>query len=367
MGKKLALYAICKNEEKFVDRWIESNLNADYICVLDTGSTDGTYECLKKWQKKFKEKIILGQKKYDSFRFDTARNDSLELVPDDTDILVCTDLDELWENKDWVDVIKRNWQDDTTHMWYKYVWSHNEDGSNNRVFYYSKIHNKDYRWKHPVHEALPYIGKCEKGVNLFDILTLHHWPDPTKSRGFYLDLLKLRRQESNDSQSILYLAREYMFNHMYEESINTYFELTQTNAPDLEKVNAYTSIADCYFKMNEFDKAVKNAKCAIKMMPGYRRAYITLGKVYLFQKYFAEARAVLREGIKNSKRMNSWLEVDSYNYEIYDLLAQACFYCGYKLESIAYAAKALDMNKTDERLKKNLDVCIKETKDSELY
>ena len=46
MNKKIAIYAICKNEIKFVDQWIKSMIEADYICVLDTGSTDGTYEKL---------------------------------------------------------------------------------------------------------------------------------------------------------------------------------------------------------------------------------------------------------------------------------------------------------------------------------
>ena len=38
---KIVVYAICKNEEKFVDRWMDSMLEADQVVVLDTGSTDG--------------------------------------------------------------------------------------------------------------------------------------------------------------------------------------------------------------------------------------------------------------------------------------------------------------------------------------
>ena len=39
---KVCVYAICKNEEKFVQRWVESMKEADEIYVLDTGSTDNT-------------------------------------------------------------------------------------------------------------------------------------------------------------------------------------------------------------------------------------------------------------------------------------------------------------------------------------
>lgn len=44
--KKICVYAIAKNEMKFIDLWLDSMKEADYIVVLDTGSTDGTYEFL---------------------------------------------------------------------------------------------------------------------------------------------------------------------------------------------------------------------------------------------------------------------------------------------------------------------------------
>ena len=44
---KIVVYAITKNEEKFVNRWFNSMKEADEIYVLDTGSTDNTVELLK--------------------------------------------------------------------------------------------------------------------------------------------------------------------------------------------------------------------------------------------------------------------------------------------------------------------------------
>lgn len=37
---KIVVYAICKNEEQFVDRWMDSMSEADEIVVLDTGSSE---------------------------------------------------------------------------------------------------------------------------------------------------------------------------------------------------------------------------------------------------------------------------------------------------------------------------------------
>ena len=66
---KVCVYAISKNEEKFVDRWVESMKEADYIYVLDTGSTDNTVEKLKELGVHVTSKII------NPWRFDVARNE----------------------------------------------------------------------------------------------------------------------------------------------------------------------------------------------------------------------------------------------------------------------------------------------------
>ena len=65
---KIIVYAISKNESKFVSRWVESMQEADEIYVLDTGSTDDTKEKLESLGVHVKQVII------DPWRFDTARN-----------------------------------------------------------------------------------------------------------------------------------------------------------------------------------------------------------------------------------------------------------------------------------------------------
>jgi len=145
---KICVYAIAKNEIKFIDRWFNSVKEADYICVLDTGSTDGSFEKFKKLN------IITEQKIYKNFRFDTARNDSLKLIPKDADICVCVDLDEFF-NPGWSTILKENWNKHTTRVKYRYTWNFNQDGSEGIVFMLDKIHKKDaYIWVNPVHEIL---------------------------------------------------------------------------------------------------------------------------------------------------------------------------------------------------------------------
>ena len=145
---KVAVYAICKNEEKFVDKWVNSMKEADNIYVLDTGSTDNTLNKLKE------NNVFFLQKEFKNFRFDVARNMSLDMVPKDYDICVCTDLDEVFE-PGWRTNLENIWNDSVTRCAYNYNWSLDENNKPLVNFYSEKIHSRnDYIWTHPVHEIL---------------------------------------------------------------------------------------------------------------------------------------------------------------------------------------------------------------------
>ena len=178
---KIAVYAISKNEEKFVERWVDSMSEADEIYVLDTGSTDDTVTQLKS------RGVHVTVEKFDPWRFDVARNASLELVPSDIDICVCTDLDEVFE-PGWREKLEKLWQKYTTRLRYNYNWKLDENGVPLVNFYIEKIHTKKgYKWIHPVHEVLACDGK-ENFITTNDI-TVNHYPDIKKSRSSYLPLL----------------------------------------------------------------------------------------------------------------------------------------------------------------------------------
>ena len=109
---KIAVYAISKNEEKFVERFCASAKDADLILIADTGSTDKTVELARSLGVTVYEISVL------PWRFDKAKDTALNLVPADVDVCISLDLDEIME-PGWRKEIERVWQEDTTRLRYK--------------------------------------------------------------------------------------------------------------------------------------------------------------------------------------------------------------------------------------------------------
>lgn len=202
---KITVYAICKNEEKFVDRWMDAVLEADEIIVLDTGSTDNSIQKLRsRGAKVYEEKI-------EPWRFDVARNKAMEKISEDTDICVSNDIDEVFE-KGWRIKLEQAWNPQFTRAKYTFAWSHNDDNSIKKQFSMEKIHARHgFKWVHPVHEVLEYSGlKKDLSIWIPDLI-LHHYPDNTKPRSQYLPLLELSVKENpTNDRATFWLGREYI-------------------------------------------------------------------------------------------------------------------------------------------------------------
>ena len=378
MENKICIYAICKNERQFIDNWLKSMSEADSIVVLDTGSTDDTYEYFLSQREKYPQ-LIVAQEIINPWRFDTARNASMKYIPEDCNILMSTDLDELL-NPGWADTLRERWIEGVHERGlYLYTWSHLDDGSDGRVFLYDKIHSRNWIWKAPVHEYLYNIKEINENYYSMNILNLsdedkvhlHHYPDNSKSRGSYLSLLELREQENpNDYYGLIYLAREYMFYNMNDKAIdklNYIINNLSNQGNNLEIASCHCFLGECYTQKENYQEAIFSYLRAIDLEPTYRESYIALGKIYFKLEKYDLAKYYIKLGIQNSIRHYTWLENNlSWSWEPWDLLCQICFYKGDKLESIAYAAKALSYEPNNERLKNNLDICIQLSQDNEL-
>ena len=348
---KICVYAICKNEEKFVERWVNSVKEADEIYVLDTGSMDNTVEELKK------RGVIVSQKEINPWRFDVARNLSLDMVPNDAEICVCIDLDEVLE-VGWRKKLEKIWNIDINRLRYNYNWS--LDDKNNPIvnFYIEKIHTRNnYKWIHPVHEVLKYTGNGTERFITTDDITVNHYPDNNKSRSNYLPLLELSVKESpNNDRNMHYLGREYMYYGRWNECIDTL--INHLNLPSAtwkdERSASMRFIARSYINLKRYDEARMWLDKAIREAPYLRDPYVERALLEYQLSNYKEVEKYAKEALKIRKHEKNYInEPFSWNHTIYDLLSISLFYQGKLEESLFYSEKALRMSPNDDRLIKN--------------
>jgi len=372
---KICVYAICKNEIKSVEKWYESMSEADCVVVLDTGSTDGTVEKLKSLGANVIQQIIK------PWRFDVARNISMNLAPNDCNILVCTDIDQVF-TKGWADILKKNWIDGYHRMcWYKFVYSHTNDGDDDCVFMYNKIHARGYKWYFPVHECLDMDPEYAEELNkmhdlvLGDDFKVHNYPVYSNSHDSYLPLLKLRMEENPEIfSSFQYLTHQYFYDGQIENCI----DLGKKTLNKFEgKVSQFELSNICFFiglsyRVNgNYSKAIEFLSKGISYDETYRENYLELAEIYLFNlkddvKYVL-AYNILKTCMEKTFQHFSWLEKDgSFGYKIYDMLSIAAYYSGHKTESLLYAFIAREKNKKDDRLQNNVNLILNQLTDKNL-
>lgn len=362
---KVCVYAISKNEEKFVDRWVNSMKEADEIYVLDTGSSDDTVKLLKDLGVHVTTEII------NPWRFDVARNKSLDLVDKDADICICTDLDEVLESG-WRKKLENIWDDKTTRLAYNYNWNLDEHGNPLVNFYIEKIHNRfDYKWTHPVHEVLTYIGSGFEVKKTTDEITVNHYPDDTKSRSSYLPLLELSvKEDPDDDRNMHYLGREYMYYGKWNEAIDTlikHLNLPRSTWKD-ERCASMRFIARCYKNLNRVEEARMWLDKAILEAPYLRDPYVEMALLEYEEKNWKKVELYSLKALEISNHQKNYInEVFSWDHTVYDLLSLSYFYQNKFKKSLDYIDKAISMNPKDERLLNNKKIIEAKVKEKTSY
>lgn len=347
---KVCVYAISKNEEKFVSKWVASMKEADEIYVLDTGSTDQTVSLLEEAGVHVKVEVI------DPWRFDVARNKSLEMVPEDTDICVCTDFDEVFD-PGWREKIEKAWQEDTTRCQYTYHWSLDQDDKPVVSFFLNQVHKRfGYRWTHPVHEVLSYDFGEEVVVSCPDVI-LRHYPDTTKSRSSYLPLLELSVEEDpEDDRNMHYLGREYMYYEMWEKSIETlkkHLSLKNAVWKD-ERAASMRFIARCYKHLGNLEEARRWYSLAFLEAPHLRDALVEKALLEYEEEQYSEVEKLCFRALEIKGHEKTYInEPFSWNNTIYDLLSISAYYLGRYEQAVYFVDIALEYTPNDSRLLNN--------------
>lgn len=292
---QVAVYAICKNEKHFLDRFYHSIEDADFITIVDTGSTDGTFEHLIELVKLHTEqhgheeefKVELGanglprnahdgmmqvhQAWVDPWRFDDARNVALSLVPEDADVCISVDIDEALTGA-WKEVICRAVLEDL-HRFGKpadrynhrfstiWNWDKPEQPQNFTDHWHERIHaRKGFRWKLPVHEVL--VCDHPERIQWLHEFKMIQLPDTSKPRSSYLPLLEQSLKEDPSRwKSWSFYAGDLSSAGRFQESI---VALSKAKAlPDADLAYLAYQTSSVYRAMGDSSKAVAELWTAI--------------------------------------------------------------------------------------------------------
>jgi len=343
---KIAVYAISKNEEQFVERFCKSAIDADLILIADTGSTDNTVVEARKY----------GAEVYNisvkPWRFDKARDTALNLIPGDYDVCISLDLDEVLE-PGWREEIERVWTAQTTRLRYKFDWGQGIS------FFYEKIHHRTgYHWHHPVHEYPRPDNRTKEVYAQTEMLLVRHLPDNTKSRGQYMPLLELAiLEDPHCPRNAFYHARELTFYKRWEEAIiflNKYLAMPEATWQN-ERCYAYRLLGKCYSELQNWEQSVKMFRLAIAEAPNTREPWVGLAETCYKLNMWLDCYSACKSALAiKDKALVYTMDPTVWREVPYDYASIAAWQLGFKSEALELVKKALEFAPDNARLVNNL-------------
>lgn len=216
---KIAVYSCFKNEIDNVDAWAETVADADFVTVLDTGSTDGTQHRLGHALMHVGVKgFHIHDARITPWRFDVGLNTALALVPEDIDVCIQLAADERL-SEGWRKAFPDINDLPLGPKKFTYFYEFTPDFK----FYHDRIHTRfGYVWRYPFHEGVyPVLGsEFESRVTLdeFIISQTQIKTVDRLSRDNALAEIALR-EYPDDPRMIFYVGRQFMYAGQFRRAL----------------------------------------------------------------------------------------------------------------------------------------------------
>lgn len=335
----LSLAMIVKNESENIERCLQSILPAvDELCIVDTGSTDGTPEIIKEVAARFNVPLVMTlatpEKNPDMFiktdaehtdlNFAEARNQSFALALGT--YVMWLDGDDTVENADGIKNVLQFMQDKgltAANMVYRYE----VDGDTDLT-----VHLKDrivkrgmYAWEglEPfwyVHENLyptKEMRDAHKPFNVVDI-KIRHWAkdvDQTSSGERNRRLLRAmleRMGDKPDPRAIFLMGRESFNLKDYitaETHLKKYIRMVEGTG---DRLLACQLLVDMNLGAGNYDEALVYAMEAIRTYPASPSGYIAAARCYLLIGHYDDALAYVDDAMSRQNNEFSGAQVSPY-------------------------------------------------------
>lgn len=276
----VTLYAICKNEEKNIDKFIDNSKKFYDTVVVDTGSVDNTVQLLRDHG----ITVYEHPQREDEFDFSIARNQALSYVK--TDWAFSLDFNETVDDLylDGFDVIQSEF------TCFKHLrFDDNGEGEptqSNEV--HVRFHRtENYKWANAVHEIPQFFAtdnhSTESSVDTTIKITkkIHR---TVHKELFYLSICEREYQKNPKNWNCLW----FIFNHYWSvgsfDKVLTYgHQFLDITKPyfDQFRIHVFIKLSQVYFSSNELQKACNYAFHALSEAMNIGEPYLSEAFQYL--------------------------------------------------------------------------------------
>lgn len=255
---------IVKNEEVMLRRCLDSLIGMDEIIILDTGSTDGTEKLVASYVDEHPTapiKAYFGEYKWED-SFCKARNAAL--AKSTTDCVLSIDADEYIE-KDGVAKLRALAQMAPQYDAFDILLV---DESNGSSHYFPRFFRRkpEIKWNGDIHNTLNKMGQTKTNVTITYGASPAHAADP--NRAFRI----LKKYVANNPRCVrekFYLAREYMYRHLWTDAIKWYEIYLTVGEFPRERAEAHFQTALAYRNLGNYEEARKHCMASIYINNDY--------------------------------------------------------------------------------------------------
>lgn len=351
MTKKVAVYAICKNEEHNIADWLACTAEADFVFMLDTGSDDDT---INKVKTSGYENVDIIEANFVPFAFNTARNMSLNVAArrDTFDIMVFLDLDERLP-AGWSDAVRAALETSPNiHSIYFNMQLTDSDGSPSTRYRQLKAHSPEgYQWRYRAHEVLVNTLPDREGHTIQLDITISHHKDETKPRNYIHLLADDFKDMPNDHRACFYYGRELYYIGEYQQALAVLLQTYQCKEGyfDAQQVEALRIMFYCSGEDSYLMQAL--------LLNRDSRETLYDWAIYMRDsgQYFSAIGLVeMMFNIRETDNFILFKDQGVWSWKPYDLLAECFWQVGNVVASYENAKTALSMNPNNKRLQDNM-------------
>jgi glycosyltransferase involved in cell wall biosynthesis len=373
-------FSICfigRNEgavfQRALDSLKEFKERGGEICYLDTGSKDNTVQIAKDFGcivgeagEEFlstitKEQVDAVNDKFlvegeecildeggKLFDFASARNACADRLATN-DMVAWLDCDEAYTKLD-IDTICKHIDEGVDQFEYEFVFSHDHLNKPLLQFVQSKFYNKKkMKWVGIVHEVIDGPGKRQYLPET--VIKNEHWQNQETNRHGYLRGLAIDCfMNPGKDRNSHYFARELMWHGRHKSAIKEFERYLTISWWKPERSESMVYIGDCYRRLGDKIKAVEYYHKAFQEESSRREPLIKLAELYNADKDIQRVICYCKAALEIS--WNSFYSNNKFHYGYipHEMLAEAYWCAGDKVQAREQLEKALSFEQTHGKL-----------------